>query len=108
MGKLVVTTDAKRARWIKAVSEWRDSGESQRTFCQRRGLPLSSFQRWRRRLRRDGAEPAAALSFLPIPMRGPGGDDAAVVEIELRSGTRLRFAGEAALRAIEHLVSRVR
>jgi hypothetical protein len=100
--------DAKRARWSKAVSEWSRSGESRRAFCKQRGLPLSSFQWWRRRLKEVSAE-GNALSFLPIPMRGAGGDiSGATVEIELRSGTRVRFAGEAALRAVEHLVSRVR
>ena len=68
---------------------------------------LSSFRWWRRRLPQGDAG-QAEVSFLPIPMNGSGGDGDTVVEIELRSGTRLRFAGAAALQAVEHLVSRVR
>jgi hypothetical protein len=108
MGKLVLASATTRARWATAVAEWSDSGESQRAFCAKRGLPLSTFQWWRRRLKQAETE-SAGLSFLPIPMHGSAGDAAvAVVEIGLRSGTRLRFVGEAALRAVEHLVSRVR
>jgi hypothetical protein len=67
MGKLVV--EAKRARWEKAVSEWCESGENQRAFCQKRGLPLSTFQWWRRRLKEVEVEPAAP-PFLPILIHG--------------------------------------
>lgn len=91
----------KRGQWVKHMAEWQRSGQSQRAFCTQRGLALSTFQWWRRQAkRREVAQTPPA--FLPIAM------GVSAVEIELRSRTRMRFEGEAALRAVEHLVARVK
>ena len=50
-----------------------------------------------------GEEGAGRLSAAPI-----SGAGTAVVEIELRSKTRLRLEGEAALRAVAGLIGRIR
>ena len=94
----------KSATWAKHVEGWEGSGQTQRVYCAGHGLPLSSFQWWRRKLRRPVAKKTLA-AFLPLPVAGAG---AAVVEIELRSKTRLRLEGEAALRAVAGLVGRIR
>ncbi len=94
----------KSATWAKHVEGWEHSGQTQRAYCTEHGVPLSSFQWWRRRLRRPVAKKALA-AFLPLPVAGA---DTAVVEIELRSKTRLRLEGEAALRAVAGLVGRIR
>jgi hypothetical protein len=91
----------KRGSWAKRIAEWQRSGQSQRVFCAQRGLALSTFQWWRRQEKqREAAQMPPA--FLPIAM------GVSAVEIELRSRTRMRFEGEAALRAVEHLVARVK
>jgi hypothetical protein len=97
--------EAKQAYWGKRIAQWRDSGLSQRVFCETQGLALSTFQWWRKRLGEGrGAQP----SFLPIALTGAApGAAAAVVQVELKSGTRLRLEGEAALRAVAALVRRV-
>ena len=94
----------KSATWAKRVEGWEHSGQTQRVYCAEQGVPLSSFQWWRRKLRRPVARKALA-AFLPLPVSGAG---TAVVEIELRSKTRLRLEGEAALRAVVGLVGRIR
>ena len=97
--------EAKQAYWDKRIGQWRDSGLSQRVYCETQGLALSTFQWWRKRLAAGrGAQP----SFLPIELKAaaPAGA-AAVVHVELKSGTRLRLEGEAALRAVATLVRRV-
>lgn len=96
----------KQAQWKKRIGQWERSGQSQRGFCAKRGLALSTFQWWRSKLRR--AEPQRpATTFLPLELNGaPVG--AAVIEVELRSKTRLRLEGEAALRALESVVARIR
>lgn len=91
----------KRGLWEKRIAEWQRSGQSQRVFCAQRGLALSTFQWWRRQARRREAT-RTTPAFLPIAM------GVSAVEIELRSRTRMRFEGEAALRAVEHLVARVK
>jgi hypothetical protein len=96
---------AKRAYWGKRITEWEHSGQTQRTFCAQRGLALSTFQWWRiRGKRRDAMK--SATPFLPMAMGAMSA--MSVVEIELRSRTRMRFEGEAALQAVAQLVARVK
>jgi len=95
----------KQAYWKKRVGQWGRSGQSQREFCAKRGLALSTFQWWRAKLRRAEAQPMAA--FLPLTLQNTPAP-AALIEVELRSKTRLRLEGEAALRALETLVARIR
>ena len=80
-------------------------GSSQREFCVKRGLALSTFQWWRAKLRRAEARPAAA--FLPLTLQSTPAA-AALIEVELRSKTRLRLEGEAALQALDAVVARIR
>jgi hypothetical protein len=93
---------AKRAYWGERITEWERSGQTQRAFCAKRGLALSTFQWWRMREKRCEAM-KVATPFLPIAMGAMN-----VVEIELRSRTRMRFEGEAALQAVAQLVARIK
>jgi hypothetical protein len=100
----------KRALWSKRIGQWEGSGQTQRAFCAKGGLALSTFQWWRTRLeggaaeRRQKAGCKAAVSFVPVALGvgalGGGGS----VHIELACGTRLRVEGEAALHAIDVLL----
>lgn len=96
----------KRAVWTKHIGEWQRSGQTQRAFCARRGLPLSTFQWWRGKLRRIEQQDSKA-AFLPLALNATPGNGA-VIEVELRSKTRLRLEGEAALRALDSVVARIR
>jgi len=95
----------KRALWKKRMGQWERSGQSQREFCAKRGVALSSFQWWRAKLRR--AEAAQAMPFVPLALSATPAA-AAAIEVELRSKTRLRLEGEAALRALDSVVARIR
>ena len=93
---------AKRAFWGKHLVEWERSGQTQKAFCIERGLALSTFQWWRGQARRrEEAKPVTP--FLPIAVH-----TVSVVEVELRSHTRIRFEGEAALQAVARLTARVK
>ncbi len=98
---------AKRAGWVKQIRDWERSGQTQRAFCAKRGLALSSFQWWRGRLDRDARERLTA-PFVPLALRAERAGVAAVIEVELRSRTRLRLEGEAALQALDRVVARIR
>lgn len=98
----------KHALWAKRIEEWMGSGVTQREFCAKRGLAVSTFRWWRRRVTAAVPRPDAAhASFVALPVT-PLQSPASVVEVELRSGTRLRFEGEAARVAVDVLVARVR
>lgn len=99
--------EGRQASWIKRVSEWRGSGQTQKAFCAQRGLPLSTFQWWRAKLSR-GLKAKAAVSFMPVRVDAGAPERDCAIEVELRSRTRLRLEGEAALRALDRLVARIR
>jgi hypothetical protein len=103
--KAADTAAGRRERWAKHVADWQRSGRSQRAFCAERRLALLSFQWWRARLRRADAP---GPGFLPIALGGGEAAVGAVIEVELRSRTRLRLEGEAALRAVDRVVARIR
>lgn len=79
-----------RRRWLDRQER---SGLSQRDFCARHGLALSTFTYWKRRERAAGAE--QAISFVEVPraaseVRALPMTDAAVV-IELPGGVRIEL-----------------
>ena len=63
------TTPRKRVRrgiegWRTLILQQRASGETVDAFCAARGIPRSSFSKWRNRL-----ESAPAAQFLPVAVR---------------------------------------
>ena len=90
-------------RWRKLLERWRASGLSQAEFCRRRGIPVSKFAWWKRRLSVEGAarpvrrarpgrEAAADCSFVPVQVVAAlhVGD----LELTLGGGRVLRFGAD--------------
>ena len=83
-----------RTQWRGLLSEWKNSGLSQQRFCERHGLTLSTFQRWRKRLREDvdaavdSGLPSSVPRLLPVRLL----DEAAASSsgVAIRVGDRLR------------------
>jgi hypothetical protein len=92
---------AKRTYWGERIAEWERSGQTQKAFCAERNLVFATFKWWLGQSKRAAAKPATP--FLPIAMHA-----GSVVEVELRSRTRIRFEGEAALQAVALLTARVK
>jgi hypothetical protein len=47
----------KKAReWKDIFSEWSKSGESRRAYCRRKGISISAFGYWYKKLENDGLE----------------------------------------------------
>jgi hypothetical protein len=42
--------------WVGVFSDWRRSGDSQRGYCRREGIPYSAFTYWRRKLDKENNE----------------------------------------------------
>ncbi len=74
--------------WSSVLKSSRSSGLSARAFCLRRGLALSTFQRWRDRL---GA--VAGAEFVEIEPSTPAPSKSWELEIGLPNGVQLRFRG---------------
>ena len=105
-GELIPSGSAKFLMWARRIEQWQQSGRSQHAFCTERGLALSTFQWWRARLRRDELADSQSL-FVPLPLDTRSEVTSSVIEVELRSGARIRFEGEAARAAVDGLVARV-
>lgn len=77
-------SEATRVRWGRIISEQRESGETVAGFCAVRGISVSSFYPWKRRL-----GPPGASEFVEAKVMG--GDAVGGVTIELASGRRIIF-----------------
>ena len=84
------TRGARRSeqQWIEILRRFESSGQGSRQFCQSNGLPLSSLQRWRRRL---GPVPPAKFVELVSPEPENVAAASWSLEVSLPGGASLRF-----------------
>jgi hypothetical protein len=77
-------------QWIEIVRRFEASGLGSRAFCDRDGVPLSSFQRWHRRLGAPGRG-----KFVELLSAAPTSSDVMgwSFELTLPNGASLRFQG---------------
>jgi hypothetical protein len=74
-------------QWTEILGRFGSSGLPARRFCDREGVPLSSLQRWQRRLR---SAPAAKFVEL-APATSTRTPATWSFEVALPDGTTLRF-----------------
>jgi hypothetical protein len=69
-----------RRRWLARIQSWKDSGLTQKAFCQQHGLGLASFRRWRAIVMREGKPTdSSVVRFLPVNVVAPGTANLSVV-----------------------------
>lgn len=108
-GKRIFLHDA--TFWSARIAERERLGETVHAYCTSRGLALSTFRRWAQRL--DGERPSAHAArqakFLEVPIverEAQSGAEAAI-EVGLQGGVQVKLSGDAAMRVIALVVSRV-
>jgi hypothetical protein len=79
-----------KSEWTEILNRFRSSGLTTREFCRREGLSLSSFQRWRSRLRETTF--AEFVELVPEPTAVAQAPEWSL-EIALPNGAQLRFRG---------------
>jgi hypothetical protein len=100
-------TPRKRVRrgiegWRTLILQQRASGETVEAFCAARGIPRSSFSKWRNRLESTPTRPA---QFLPVPVR-PG--TAATAGLGERLGpVPVRLSRAAANKLLDAIIARL-
>lgn len=58
---------ANRQRWFDCIETWKQSGLTQKAFCEQQQLGLGSFQRWRGIFMRGGkAGNPSSVRFVPV------------------------------------------
>ena len=67
MNPSLTKREANRQRWFDRIETWKQSGLTQKAFCEQQQLGLGSFQRWRGIfMRGEKPEASSAVSFLPV------------------------------------------
>jgi hypothetical protein len=67
MNPSLTKRQANRQRWFDRIETWKQSGLTQKAFCEQQQLGLGSFQRWRGIfMRGEKPEASSAVSFLPV------------------------------------------
>ena len=79
-----------KAQWTEILGRFESSALTSRDFCRREGLPLSSFQRWRRRL---GSVDAAEFVELVPTVTENEPVSTWSLDVSLPNGVSLRFQG---------------
>ena len=89
--------------WRNTVAQWRQSGQSVRSFCFERRLSEASFYAWRRELAKRDRANVAAVKFVPVQFRTD-----AVIEVALPDGLIVRAPVTAEATTIAALVAALR
>ena len=79
-----------KKQWSEILKRFDSSELASREFCQREGLALSSFQRWRRRL--GSSSPAEFVELVPSTLSSTGSWSWSL-DVSLPNGVSLRFEG---------------
>ena len=70
MNSSVSKREINRQRWRERITDWKLSGQSQKTFCEHHHLGLASFQRWRRLFETEEKQTdPASIAFLPVSVK---------------------------------------
>jgi len=75
-------------QWTEILRRFEASGLGSREFCRRDGVPLSSLQRWQRRLR---SVPAAKFVELVSSASTTAAATSWLLEVSFPNGASLRF-----------------
>ena len=74
-------------QWRALIAAHTASGQTQQDFCQESSLSLTSFQKWRRRLRKE-----SEAKFIEVTPRADGHRfSGAKLELEIAGGITLRM-----------------
>jgi hypothetical protein len=86
--------------WRTLISQQRASGETVDAFCAARGIPRSSFSKWRNRL-----ESTSATQFLPVAVRSANSATAGLSE--QLGPVPVRLSPAAANRLLDAIIARL-
>ncbi len=105
-----------REEWMRALlEEYEQGGETQREFCERYGMSVSSLQWWKRELKKRPRRPApeqverprfVAVDVLEGAGRSPSSDEC--FELALESGETLRIPQSFDAASLERLLGVLR
>ena len=100
-----------REFWVSTVAKFERSQLTQKSFAQRQGIALATLQWWIAKLRRERKASVSLVPVRVIASTGPTARSETVagraIEIELKTGVRLRLATGADVDYVVALVQRL-
>lgn len=70
MAESQTTTERKRQLWSDRIESWKQSGLSQRAYCEQHQLALGTFSNWRSHLKKQVAgDQTGKPQFLPVTLQ---------------------------------------
>jgi hypothetical protein len=98
---------ANRQGWFDRIEAWKQSGLTQKAFCEQQQLGLGSFRRWRGIFMREEApEASSAVSFLPVKVTAaPASSLALLIDEHLRIEIPAGFDAETLKQVVQVLQS---
>lgn len=88
------------AEWLKIIDAQSKSGISEKRFCSERGLSLTSFRNWRRKLKKR-----TSSKFVTFDIAPDSSSREWEAAFELPGGVIVRIAGSLATSRIKELLS---
>ncbi len=70
----VTSSDNKQSLWLARVTAWKDSGLSQKKYCDQEQLTYTTFVYWRGRLKQlaDDGSTSGKVNFVPVMFKQEG------------------------------------
>jgi len=100
-----------REFWVATVNEFERSKLTQESFARRRGIPVTKLRSWIYRLRRERKATVSLVPVRVVASTAPTARSAAAVggelEIELKTGVRLRLSTAVDLDYVAALAQRL-
>jgi len=90
MAQSLKSAEYKRKIWSERIASWKQSGLSQRAYCEQHQLVLGTFCYWRSRLKAQEAEVrTVSPRFLPVTLK-PSGHAALILKINDRHSIEIK------------------
>lgn len=100
-----------REFWVAIVDEFKRSELTQESFARRRGIPVTTLRSWIYKLRRERKATVSLVPVRVVASTALAARDAAAaggeIEIELRTGVRLRLSTAVDLDYVAALAQRL-
>jgi hypothetical protein len=79
-----------RQRWLERITDWKQSGLSQKDYCEHHHLGLAAFQRWRRIfMTEEKSDKSPPVTFLPVSVMDPS---ASSLTLQINDNLRLEIS----------------
>jgi len=89
--------------WRTLISQQRASGETVDAFCAARGIPRSSFSKWRNRLE---SAPTSTAQFLPVAVSSAAAGAVGLAEAQ-PGPAQMRLSRAAANKLLDAIIARL-